>query len=201
MNPLSKSDIDKNPFKQFENWFEDVVKSDLEEPSAMIVATSTRDGVPSIRTVLLKGIEDDGYIFYTNYESQKGRDLIENPYAALLFYWDKQRRQVRISGRVKKVSYEKSEEYFKSRPRESQIGAWASQQSRIIPNREFLEARYREMYDQYDSKTIPLPPYWGGFKVIPDRFEFWQGRESRLHDRICYIKKETKEWHIVRLAP
>jgi pyridoxamine 5'-phosphate oxidase len=201
LKALRKKEIDANPYVQFRKWFNGVLKLNMREPYAMILATATQNGIPSIRTVLLKQIEDDGFIFYTNYESQKGRELTDNPNAALLFYWDEVRRQVRISGKVKKVPVQKSEDYFQSRPRESQIGAWASRQSSIIPNRDYLEEQYEDMRKKFNKQVIPLPPYWGGFKIFPDKFEFWQGRESRLHDRISYLKKDKDKWEIVRLAP
>jgi len=165
----------------------------------MSIATATPDGKPSVRTVLLKEFDENGFIFFTNYESNKGKNLEANPYAELLFYWMNFERQVRIFGKVEKTSRELSEEYFKSRPLKSRIGAWASKQSSVIPSREYLENQFVEFEKKYTDK-IPLPPYWGGFRVIPERFEFWQGRESRLHDRICYLKKDDK-WEIVRLSP
>ncbi len=200
MKELTEPEVNSNPFDQFKIWFEEVLKSDLKEPNAMIVATSTKDGIPSVRTVLLKEFDESGFVFYTNYESEKGKELLENPNAALLFYWGFLERQIRITGKVEKVSREKSAEYFHSRPRESQIGAWASNQSQIIKDREYLQNKFNEFNSKFKDKEIPLPDYWGGFKVVPEKFEFWQGRESRLHDRICYLK-ENNTWKIVRLAP
>ncbi len=148
---------------------------------------------------LLKGFDENGFLFFTNYKSRKGKELIENPAAELLFYWRDLPRQVRISGKVEKVSREESEDYFRTRPLKSRIGAWASKQSEVIPDREYLEKQFKEFAKKY-KEDVPLPPIWGGFRLIPERFEFWQGRENRLHDRICYIKKNNK-WKIVRLAP
>ena len=199
MEELKKPTVDKNPIKQFAKWYKTVLKSGLKEPTAMTLATASKGGVPSARTVLLKGYDEKGFLFFTNYGSRKGRELSENPFAELLFYWMDLRKQVRISGRVEKISKEESKKYFKTRPLNSQIGAWASRQSEIIPDRKFLEEKYKEYSEKY-KEDVPLPPFWGGFRLIPERFEFWQGRENRLHDRICYMKKNG-EWEIVRLAP
>ena len=199
MEELKKPTVDKNPIKQFAKWYKTVLKSGLKEPTAMTLATASKGGVPSARTVLLKGYDEKGFLFFTNYGSRKGRELSENPFAELLFYWMDLRKQVRISGRVEKVSKEESEKYFKTRPLNSQIGAWASRQSKIIRDRKFLEEKYKEYSEKY-KEDVPLPPFWGGFRLIPERFEFWQGRENRLHDRICYLKKNG-EWEIMRLAP
>ena len=199
MEELKKPTVDKNPVKQFAKWYKTVLKSGLKEPTAMTLATASKGGVPSARTVLLKGYDEKGFLFFTNYGSRKGRELSENPFAELLFYWMDLRKQVRISGRVEKVSKEESEKYFKTRPLNSQIGAWASRQSKIIRDRKFLEEKYKEYSEKY-KEDVPLPPFWGGFRLIPERFEFWQGRENRLHDRICYLKKNG-EWEIMRLAP
>jgi pyridoxamine 5'-phosphate oxidase len=198
LKPLTKSTVDKNPFKQFEAWYGEVLNSDIKEPTAVTLVTSSKDGTPSARTVLLKGFDEDGFVFFTNYESRKGKNLIENPVGELLFYWMDLQRQVRISGRVEKTSREESKEYFKTRPIKSRIGAWASKQSSIIPNREHLEKQFAEFEKKFVD-DVPLPPHWGGFRLIPEQFEFWQGRESRLHDRICYNKKDGG-WEIVRLA-
>ena len=199
MEELKKPTVDKNPVKQFAKWYKTVLKSGLKEPTAMTLATASKGGVPSARTVLLKGYDEKGFLFFTNYGSRKGRELSENPFAELLFYWMDLRKQVRISGRVEKISKEESKKYFKTRPLNSQIGAWASRQSEIIPDRKFLEEKYKEYSEKY-KEDVPLPPFWGGFRLIPERFEFWQGRENRLHDRICYLKKNG-EWEIMRLAP
>ena len=200
LTALDETGVNPDPFKQFSDWMEEAVKSQLLDPSAMILATSAKDGKPSVRTVLLKGVEPDGFIFFTNYKSQKARELNENPNASVLFLWRELERQIRISGKVIKVSKTKSEEYFHSRPYESQLGALASEQSEIIPGREYLQKRFDELKTKFNGKVIPLPEFWGGYKIIPGNFEFWQGRESRLHDRICYLK-ENNGWKIVRLAP
>jgi pyridoxamine 5'-phosphate oxidase len=199
LKTLTKSAVDNNPIKQFAKWYKVILKSGIKEPTAMSIATATKKGVPSVRTVLLKGYDENGFLFFTNYKSRKGKELIENPSAELLFYWRDLRRQVRISGKVEKISREESENYFNTRPLNSRIGAWASKQSAVIPDRKYLEKQFKEYQEKF-KKDVPLPPVWGGFRLIPERFEFWQGRESRLHDRICYIKKNDK-WKIVRLAP
>jgi pyridoxamine 5'-phosphate oxidase len=166
----------------------------------MMLSTADVNGNPSARIVLLKEIDDSGFVFYTNYGSRKGKDLKENPKAALTFFWDELLRQIRIEGRIEKISKETSKKYFSSRPRESQIGAWVSAQSSVIPNREILENKFDELEEKFGNEEIPLPDFWGGYRVIPNYFEFWQGRENRLHDRICY-KKENDEWKIFRIAP
>ena len=199
MKTLTKSSVDKNPIKQFAKWYKEILQSGIKEPTAMTLATASKEGVPSVRTVLLKGYDENGFLFFTNYESRKGKELTENPVAELLFYWMDLQRQVRISGKVEKISKLESENYFKTRPLESKIGAWASKQSEVIPDREYLEKQFSE-YEKKFKDNVPLPSNWGGFRLIPERFEFWQGRESRLHDRICYLKKKGN-WEIVRLAP
>lgn len=200
LKELSKSSVDKNPFEQFDLWMNEALNSDILDPSAMILATADKNGKPSARVVLLKGVDAGGFIFYTNYESRKGRDLAENPSASLLFFWKELERQVRISGTVEKISNGRSDEYFRSRPYESRLGAWASEQSSEIPDRGYLEKRFSELKEKYNDGNVPLPPFWGGYTLVPDNFEFWQGRENRLHDRIGYIK-ENDGWEIVRLAP
>jgi len=199
LEPLKKSGVNKNPFRQFTEWYDKIQQSGIKEPSAMTLATADKNGVPSARTVLLKGFNDEGFLFFTNYNSRKGKDLSGNPFAELLFYWMNFNRQVRISGRVEKVNREESEKYFNFRPLASRIAAWASRQSEIIPGRDYLEKQYEKYEKEFGSK-VPLPEYWGGFRLIPERFEFWQGRENRMHDRISYIKKENM-WEIVRLSP
>ena len=197
---LNEKTISKDPFEQFDIWYKDVLNSRLPEPNAMIISTADRAGIPSVRTVLLKSYDNRGFVFFTNYESKKGNDLAENPNAAILFLWKEIERQVRISGRVVKTTKKESEEYFRSRPIESQLGAWASKQSSVIPDREHLIENYEKYRMQFERKEIPLPPFWGGYRVIPTEFEFWQGRKNRLHDRICYTIK-GKNWHIFRLSP
>jgi len=199
-NELNEISINKNPFIQFTKWYESILNSNLNEPTAMMLSTADVNGNSSARIVLLKEFDDSGFVFYTNYESRKGKNLQENPNAALTFFWDEQRRQIRIEGAVEKISKETSKKYFSSRLRESQIGAWVSAQSSEVPNRDFLEKKYVELEEKFGSEEIPLPDFWGGYKVTPNYFEFWQGRENRLHDRICY-KKENDEWKIFRLAP
>ena len=199
-NELNETSVDKNPFIQFTKWYESILNSNLSEPTTMMLSTADVNGNPSARIVLLKEIDDTGFVFYTNYGSRKGKDLKENPKAALTFFWDELRRQIRIEGRIEKISRETSREYFSSRPRESQISAWVSAQSSVIPNREILENKFDELKEKFGNEEIPLPDFWGGYRVIPNYFEFWQGRENRLHDRICY-KKEKDKWKIFRLAP
>jgi len=199
LKELSEASVSSNPFTQFSVWMNEAIKSNLLDPNAMTLATASKEGIPSARTVLLKGFDERGFVFYTNYESTKAKDLDENPNAALLFLWIELERQVRISGEVEKVSQADSEEYFISRPRESQLGAWASKQSSVIASREVLERQFEEMKKRFENKEIPLPPFWGSYRVIPKRIEFWQGRESRLHDRICYSLEKGK-WRIERLS-
>ena len=196
---LNKENIDKDPFKQFSLWMDDVLKMNIVEPNAMVLSTSDENNFPSSRVVLLKELKDGELIFYTNYESKKGHDLSVNPQASLLFFWRELGRQIRISGTVTKTNREESENYFSSRPYESRISAWASKQSSIIPSRKFLEDKFKEIKKEY-KKVVPLPSFWGGFKLSPIRFEFWQGRENRLHDRIIYIKEKDK-WKTERLSP
>ncbi|PSB07043.1 pyridoxamine 5'-phosphate oxidase [Pleurocapsa sp. CCALA 161] len=199
---LTEADLNSNPIQQFKLWFEQALAADLIEPNAMTLATATPDGKPSARIVLLKGVSEQGFVFYTNYASQKGQQLLANPYAALVFLWDKLERQIRIEGKVEKLSSKESLEYFHSRPKASQLGAWASAQSQVIPNREVLEEKLASLQAQYSGEvTIPLPPHWGGFRVVPDRLEFWQGRPSRLHDRLVYKLEADSHWSISRLSP
>ncbi|HEX5164657.1 MAG TPA: pyridoxamine 5'-phosphate oxidase, partial [Thermomicrobiales bacterium] len=173
---LSEADLDPNPFGQFERWFRQAMDAHVLETNAMTLATATRDGIPSARVVLLKGMDDEGFVFFTNYESRKGAELTENPRAALLFYWAELTRQIRIEGDVSRVSIEESAAYFASRSELSQLGAWASHQSMQIPDRAYLDNRLAELIEQYRDQQIPLPPYWGGFRLVPRAFEFWHGR-------------------------
>ena len=200
LNKLSEETVLKTPVKQFELWFDDVVKFDLYQQNAMILATSNKKGKPTARVVLLKGFSNLGFKFFTNYSSNKGKYLSQNPEASLLFYWAELERQVRIEGKIKKLSRTESQKYFDSRPIESRIAAWASDQSQIIPDRNYLELQYKKFKEKFSGKKIPLPLNWGGYILVPHYFEFWQGRESRLHDRICY-KKQKGRWKIFRLAP
>lgn len=197
---LTESNLIPDPVKQFDRWYTEVQEKNIDMYDSMTLATAGASGMPSGRVVLLKGFNDDGFMFYTNYTSEKARELEANPHACLVFYWKEVSRQVRIWGRVEKVSRKESEEYFQSRPYYSQLGAWASNQSSVIKDREVLEKRFDEFKRKYPEGEVPLPDFWGGYRVIPDAFEFWQGRSSRLHDRVKYTKKEN-EWEIVRLAP
>jgi pyridoxamine 5'-phosphate oxidase len=167
----------------------------------MTLATTTPDGIPSARMVLLKGVDDGGFVFFTNYESRKARELSENPRAALILYWSAMRRQVRITGRVERLSQPESEEYFRSRPRGSRLAAWASRQSEVIADRSVLEDEYRRLENEYADADVPLPPFWGGYRVTPDVVEFWKGRENRLHDRLRYTRQRDGSWAVERLAP
>ena len=198
---LSETDVNSNPFTQFKEWFDQALNADILEPNAMMVATTTTQGKPSARMVLLKDFDERGFVFYTNYNSQKAQELAENPQAALVFWWAELQRQVRICGWVEKVSDEESDKYFYSRPFSSRLGAWASNQSEVIENREVLEQQLEELQEQYYNKDIPRPPHWGGIRVIPAEIEFWQGRSSRLHDRLIYRKIENGSWKIERLSP
>jgi pyridoxamine 5'-phosphate oxidase len=197
---LKESDADPNPIEQFRRWFDEALAADLHEPNAMTLAT-TSDGHPSARIVLLKGFDERGFVFYTNYEGRKSRELETNPYAALVFYWGELERQVRIEGRVSRVSEEESDTYFAGRPRGSQLGAWASEQSRPIEDRVALEERLRELEAEYEGREVPRPPFWGGYCVEPEVIEFWQGRENRLHDRLIYRRSEGGGWRRERLQP
>jgi pyridoxamine 5'-phosphate oxidase len=189
-----------NPFEQFKAWFGEAVQAEVLEPTAMHLATVSPAGKPSGRIVLLKGI-DNGFLFYTNYESRKGKDLIHNSFASITFFWAELERQVRIEGKVEKVKQEISTQYFNSRPFDSRIGAIASPQSQIVESREILEHRFAEIWQKYEGEEPPKPENWGGFRLIPDVFEFWQGRKSRLHDRLRYKPIEENNWKIERLAP
>ncbi|KAJ6685636.1 putative proteinD(P)H-HYDRATE EPIMERASE [Salix purpurea] len=202
---LLEEQVAADPIDQFRKWFDDALAAGLREPNAMALSTVGKDGKPSSRMVLLKGVDKDGFVWYTNYESQKARELSENPQASLLFYWDGLNRQVRVEGPVQKVPEEESEQYFHSRPQGSQIGAIASKQSTIIPGRHILHQTYKELEEKYcDGSLIPKPKHWGGYRLKPKLFEFWQGQQSRLHDRLQYIPQEIDRklvWKIVRLAP
>jgi pyridoxamine 5'-phosphate oxidase len=200
LNKLSEETVQQNPFNQFEKWFNEVLKVGLIEPNAMILATADAKANPSVRVVLLKGLSKKGFTFFTNYGSKKGKNLSENSFASLLFFWAELERQVRIEGKIKKISKAESQKYFNSRPIDSRLAAWASEQSEVIPGREYLEGRFQIFKHQFKGKKISVPPDWGGYILVPDYFEFWQGRESRLHDRMCY-KKQNGKWKIFRLAP
>ncbi len=198
---LSETQAHSNPFEQFKLWFDQAVAAQLPEPNAMTIATATLDGKPSARMVLLKDCDERGFVFYTNYQSNKGQQLIENPWGAIVFWWAQLERQVRIEGRVEKVSDAESDEYFNSRPIGSQLGAWASNQSQIVESREVLERQLEQLKEEYENKDVPRPSHWGGFRVIPDEIEFWQGRPNRLHDRLLYRRGENGSWIIQRLSP
>jgi pyridoxamine 5'-phosphate oxidase len=197
---LDERDVDADPIRQFERWFADAAAARVPEPNAMTLSTATRDGVPSARIVLLKGVDANGFAFYTDYRSRKGAELAENPLAALTFLWKEIERQVRIAGAVSRVSAGESESYYRSRPLGSRLGAWASHQSAVLPSRSDLERRLEEMTQRFADGDVPLPPHWGGFRVIPDEIEFWQGRTNRLHDRLRYRRGESG-WGIDRLSP
>jgi pyridoxamine 5'-phosphate oxidase len=200
LHGLRENEIDSDPIKQFELWFAQAQAAGGVEANAMTVATASADGEPSARIVLLKGLDQRGFVFYTNYESAKGQDLAKNARAALLFYWPQMERQVRVSGSVAKITREESERYFHSRPLGSQIGAAASHQSEILDDRDALEAEFTRLEKNYAGKNVPLPDFWGGYRVSPEWIEFWQGRPSRLHDRLRYLR-EGDEWRVVRLSP
>jgi pyridoxamine 5'-phosphate oxidase len=201
LESLFEDQVDENPLKQFETWWQQAIQSQIEEPNAMTLATSTIDGKPSARTVLLKGIKENGFEFFTNYLSRKGKEIEENPFASLLFFWKELERQVRIEGKIEKISDLESDEYFFQRPVESRIGAWSSPQSKVIKSREFLEQNVEKYNSLFRDQNIPRPDFWGGYIVIPERIEFWQGRPGRLHDRLLYVLSEKNVWKIERLAP
>lgn len=201
LNGLTEEDAAADPLLQFGRWLDDAIAARLPEPNAMTVATSAPDGAPAARMVLLRGFDDNGFVFYTNYESRKGDDLRANPRAALLFFWAELQRQVRIEGNVVRVTAEESDAYFASRPRGSQIGAWASRQSEVLPDRAALERRVVEIEALYAGRAVPRPPHWGGYRVHPLRIEFWQGRASRLHDRLRFRRLKGGEWLRERLSP
>jgi pyridoxamine 5'-phosphate oxidase len=202
--PLHESDVDPDPFVQFSRWYDDAVEHDQLQPDAMIVATSTPDGHPSVRLVLLRGVDERGFCFFTNFESRKGRELDANPQAAIAFHWPEVLRQVRATGRVERVSDAESDAYWYSRPRASRVSAWASAQSVPVATREELEARVEELEERFAGVEVPRPDGWGGFRVVPDEIEFWQHRDDRLHDRFVYTRSDVSsgaDWQVVRLQP
>lgn len=198
---LERTDLDPNPFVQFGRWLQAAVEGNLPQPTAMTLATVTPDGRPAARMVLLKSFDENGFVFFTNYESDKGKELAQNPKAALIFYWAALHRQVRITGSTSQVSAEESDEYFKVRPRGHQISVLAATQSTVIPGRDLLETRVRELEVAFEGKDIPRPPYWGGYRVAAETIEFWQGRINRLHDRFRYTRQPDGSWFIEQLAP
>ena len=198
---LSRANLDDDPFRQFERWFEQALNSEAATPNAMSLATVSPGGQPSQRTVLLKYFDEQGLVFFTNYESRKAREIAGNPRVSLLFYWPELERQVHIAGRTERVSTGESLKYFMSRPRGSQIGAWVSNQSSAVGSRQLLLAKFEEMKRKFQNQEVPLPSFWGGYRVAPVSFEFWQGRPNRLHDRFLYSRHEDGRWGLERLAP
>lgn len=201
LKSLDEAGVDRSPIGQFECWFKEALDAKVIEVNAMVLSTSTLEGRPSARVVLLKGFDGQGFVFYTNYESRKGHELLVNPNACLTFFWPELERQVRIEGLIERATEEEAISYFRSRPFESKVGAWVSPQSQVVANREFLEQSYEQQLKTFNQEgTVPKPDYWGGYRLKPSYVEFWQGRANRLHDRIVYIKEEAG-WRIERLAP
>ncbi len=198
---LNEKAAEPNPFQQFQIWFDQALSAQLLEPNAMTLATVTAAGKPSARVVLLKHFDEQGFVFYSNYHSRKGQELGQNPWAALVFWWASLERQVRIEGWVEQVSEQESDAYFYSRPWGSRLGAWASEQSQVVSDRQVLEQRLVELEQQYQDQEIPRPPHWGGYRLVPIAIEFWQGRPNRLHDRLSYHRLEDGNWQIERLSP
>jgi len=197
---LLECEVNEDPVKQFESWWQQAIDSNIDEPNAMTLATSTLEGKPSARTVLLKGIKENGFVFFSNYTSRKGKEIEENPFASLLFFWRELERQVRVEGKIEKISESESDEYFFQRPLESRIGAWSSPQSQVIENREVLQKNFEKFLSVFVDQKVPRPDFWGGYIVVPEFIEFWQGRPGRLHDRLIYTN-ENNLWKIERLAP
>lgn len=201
LSGLLEKDLARDPFRQFDKWFQEAEAAKIPEPNAMVCSLAAADGQPSSRIVLLKGLDGRGFVFYTNYDSRKGRELAANPRASLLFPWIAMERQVIVEGTVTRLTREESAAYFHSRPAGSQLGAWASPQSSILPNRAALDDAYKATEKKFAGQEIPLPPHWGGYRVSPESVEFWQGRRSRLHDRLRYRREKTGDWFVERLAP
>ena len=198
---LDETHVSPDPVVEFDRWFTQAREAKALEPNAMTLATATREGAPSARIVLLKGYDERGFVFFTDYRSRKGTELEQNPQASLVFFWPELERQVRIIGTVERTSAQESEEYFRTRPRGSRLGAWVSHQSRVIPSRAPLESGLREVKERFPTDDVPLPPHWGGYRLRPEEVEFWQGREDRLHDRIRYLRKKGGGWQLQRLSP
>ena len=201
LHSLDEKDVLSDPFSQFDSWWKEVLSASVEEPNAMTLATADKEGRVDARTVLMKGYNGEGFVFFTNYESLKGRHLQENTNCCLLFFWKELERQVRITGIAEKVSDEESSDYFLSRPAGSRIGAWASPQSKVVESKEWLEKNYVQYENLFEKEEIVRPPHWGGYRVKPSKIEFWQGRPSRMHDRIIYTLQDDLSWNIQRLAP
>lgn len=201
LKSLEEKDVNTDPIKQFESWWREAIDSRAEEPNAMTLATCNASGKPSARIVLLKNVRPGGFVFFTNYKSRKAHEIAENSFVALVFFWKELERQVRIEGKVKKISSKESDEYFSVRPRESQLGAWSSPQSSVIDSAEFLQENMKKYYDKFHAQEVPRPEHWGGYIVEPNIIEFWQGKPGRLHDRLQYSLKENNGWAIQRLAP
>lgn len=201
LKSLDESEAEVNPIKQFDRWWQDAIASDIDEVNALTLATTSSDGKPSARIVLLKGYDSNGFVFFTNYESRKGKELAENPAGCMIFFWKELERQVRIDGTINKVSEAESDAYFFSRPAGSQVGAWVSPQSTVIESRDIIEQRLQQFQQQFAESPITRPPHWGGYQLVPEAIEFWQGRPSRLHDRLRYTRQEDQQWKMERLAP
>ncbi|SRR5579871_101725 len=201
LQTLSEKTVSDSPFLQFNTWLTDALEAHIEEPNAMTLATASSDGLPSARIVLLKGFDENGFIFFSNYDSYKGQQLLENPRACLVFFWKEIQRQVRITGIVSKTSEKESDDYFNSRPEGSRIGAWASPQSHVIASRDWLDENERKIREKFTKEKISRPPNWGGYRVMPVTIEFWQGRTNRLHDRVQYTLQDNGKWIMERLAP
>ena len=198
---LDERDVDRDPIRQFQSWLDQATEADVPEPHAMTVATATPEGVPSARIVLLRGVDERGFTFFTNYDGRKGGEIEANPAAALVFFWQQIERQVRVEGKVVRVSEAESDDYFRGRPTKSKLGAWVSKQSEVIPDRAHLEKEMEAIQDRFPGETVLRPPHWGGYRVVPSTIEFWQGRRSRLHDRVVFRREPGEDWRIERLAP